>query len=238
MGGSQVDFGLSTPAQALQNDYPGLSPSATNIQQPSEEVIHEELYPTFSYRIRESFARISKLPTSSVRRKYLKQKDVILSALDMYTWDHFREMFDQDDPPSFQDLVELEWENDTRVGVYTKTIFEPNAAGKPRLERPHFTYVGSATQREGGLAAHKRKHNSPSKREKKSFHTYLVHGDVKRTSKFGVLFSVPTNGLNHQEFMTIRQIYIVAEAVFADILGGYSDHVRDTRLHQPVYGDT
>lgn len=85
----------------------------------------------------------------------------------------------------------------------------------PRLDRLHFAYIGSATQRKGGLSARKYKHDKPSKQEQKSFNSHLGRGDIKRTSKFGVLFSIPTSGLKNNEFITIRQIIMVAEAVSA-----------------------
>lgn len=108
----------------------------------------------------------------------------------------------------------------------------------PRLDRSHFTYIGSATNRNGGLAARKYTHDNPSKQERKSFNSHLVHGDIKRTSKFSVLFSIPTSGLKNDEFITIRQISIVAEAIYANIFGAYSDHVKDQSLYQTVYGDS
>lgn len=73
----------------------------------------------------------------------------------------------------------------------------------------------------------------PSKRKSR-----LIHGDVNRTSKFGVQFSVPTSGLKSKEVVAIRQLSMVAEAVYADILGVYSDHVKDKSLYQTVYGDS
>jgi hypothetical protein len=35
--------------------------------------------------------------------------------------------------------------------VYSKTIFGKGAPGNPRLDKNHFHYVGSATQRNGDL---------------------------------------------------------------------------------------
>lgn len=202
-------------------------PIATTPQEVEEEATFEELYPTFTYRIKTAFEGISKRQTSSVMRYFIRQKGLILNALYIYTPDNIRQLLDRDDLPSFQDLVDLKWEKAARVGVYIKTISEPDTFGNPRLDRLYFTYVGSATQRKGGLSARKRNTTAhPSKRKSR-----LIHGDVNRTSKFGVQFSVPTSGLKSKEFVAIRQLSMVAEAVYADILGVYSDHVKDKSLY-------
>ncbi|CEN60042.1 hypothetical protein ASPCAL02483 [Aspergillus calidoustus] len=217
----------------------GTATIATSPRQPDENAAPEEPYPypAFSYRVTTAFEIVKERRTSPVMHEFLKQTDLILSALHMCTPDDVRELLNQENPPSFEDLVGLKWENTSRVGVYSKAVFEIDALGKPRLDKPHFEYVGSATRKHGGLEARKYTHDHPSEKEKKSFHSYLVHGKVKRSRKFGVLFSVPTHGLTDQEFVAIRQICIVAEAVFAQILGVYSEHVTDSSLHGSVYGN-
>lgn len=44
-----------------------------------------------------------------VMHHFVRQKDLILNTLHIYTPDNIRKLLDRDDPPSFQDLVTLDW---------------------------------------------------------------------------------------------------------------------------------
>ncbi|OJJ05486.1 hypothetical protein ASPVEDRAFT_894330 [Aspergillus versicolor CBS 583.65] len=58
-----------------------------------------------------------------------------------------------------------------------------------------------------------------------------THPSRSKSHSIPILFMETLNGL-------ANSMSIVAEAVYADIFGAYSDHIKDKSLHQTVYGDS
>jgi hypothetical protein len=49
---------------------------------------------------------------------------------------------------------------------------------------------------------------------------------------------MPTHGLSEKDFVEARQLYLAAEAVYAQVLGAYYQYLKDPNLHESAYGDS
>lgn len=69
-------------------------------------------------------------------------------------------LLDQLDPPTFEELTSLPWNNTRDIGVYLKLISEKSEYA---TYLPHWVYVGSATSVTGGLRGRRYTHEHPPK---------------------------------------------------------------------------
>ncbi|GFF52543.1 hypothetical protein CNMCM8927_006799 [Aspergillus lentulus] len=143
--------------------------------------------------------------------------DDILMNIYKYTLPSVRDLLNDENPPSYDSLLALEWVETLHMGVYIKLIY-------PKTGTDRHVYVGSATSQFGGLASRRETHERPVRPGETSYHRNLLLAQPKPIVKFCTLFQMP-QGLSSKDANHTRRLCILAEAIYCSLLGGYMSRV-------------
>lgn len=127
-----------------------------------------EMYPTFATRLRTTLESLKQLPKNERWDPFLEDHDddELVELVLAHTAQPAIEFHDQLDPPTFEELTSLPWDNTRDMGVYLKFISEKSECA---THLPHWVYVGSGTSVTGGLRGRRYNHEHPPK------HKYTCH---------------------------------------------------------------
>ncbi|KAL4880082.1 hypothetical protein BJY04DRAFT_86489 [Aspergillus karnatakaensis] len=138
-----------------------------------------------------------------------------------YTSPSVLQLLSRDNIPTFAEFAALPWNETANMGVYAKLAYEGSITNA--TDNAHFLYVGSATDRKGGLAKRRKDHLNPTGKAKDAYYMRIVHGPpVVRNQQMITLFQLDRQlDSSEEDIIRARTMCMLAEAVYTSWLGGY-----------------
>jgi hypothetical protein len=142
----------------------------------------------------------------------------IIELIVSFTPKEVQELLNAEDPPTLSKIQGLTWKHTSEPGVYIKIIDA----------KEMYVYVGSATSISGGLNKRRCDHEKSVGLDEMSYHRRLMlhENGVKKSMRFGTLFLMPwSSNLSSANVEFTRKVCLLAEAIFASMLGAYKSGV-------------